>query len=188
MAGVAVLLRARRRNRQRLEDERRAAEEEFANLTSRINEFDEKERLVGGYLEAQRPLLDQETEGRVEALIEDARSAGFGGEFNEAASRLASDPTSARERMDSGRRLLEGSLERLQLAETTIDDYRAADETLDGKLRTAAEEIVSTANVEEEALAAGVWVEPQNLRPEYDRLAREAAGREIGRASCRERV
>src|SRR3712207_6067309 len=63
MAGVAILLRTRRRNRQRLEDERRAAEEEFANLTSRINEFDEKERLIGGYLEAQRPLLDQETEG-----------------------------------------------------------------------------------------------------------------------------
>ncbi|HEV3476046.1 MAG TPA: TPM domain-containing protein, partial [Rubrobacteraceae bacterium] len=50
LAGAALLLRNRRRNRQRLEGERRAAEEEFANLTSRINEFDEKERLVGGYL------------------------------------------------------------------------------------------------------------------------------------------
>ena len=177
LAGAAILLRARRRNRQRLEDERRAAEEEFANLTSRINEFDEKERLVGGYLEAQRPLLDQETEGRVEALIADARSAGFGGEFNEAASRLTSDPAAARERMDSGRRLLEGALERLQLAETTIDDYRAADEALDGKLRAAAEEIERTGKTEEEARAAGVYVEPQDLRPEYDRLAREGAGR-----------
>ena len=177
LAGGALLLRARRRNRQRLEDERRAAEEEFANLTSRINEFDDKERLVGGYLEAQRPLLDEETEGRVEALIEDARSAGFGGEFNEAASRLTSDPTDARERMDSGSRLLEGALERLQLAETTIDDYRAADEALDGKLRAAAQEIKSAGRAEEEARDAGVHVEPQDLRPEYDRLAREAAGR-----------
>jgi uncharacterized membrane protein YgcG len=177
LAGAAILLRTRRRNRQRLEDERRAAEEEFANLTSRINEFDEKERLVGGYLEAQRPLLDQETEGRVEALIEDARSAGFGGEFNEAASRLTSEPTVARERMENGRRLLEGALEKLQLAETTIDDYRAADEALDGKLRAAAEEISSTGKAEEEARAAGVYVEPQDLRPEYDRLAREGAGR-----------
>lgn len=177
LAGVAVLLRARRRNRQRLEDERRAAEEEFANLTSGINEFDEKERLVGGYLEAQRPLLDEETEGQVEAQIEDARSAGFGVEFNEAASRLTSDPTAARERMGNGRRLLEGALERLHLAETTIDDYRAADEALDGKLRAAAEEIESTAKAEQEARAASVYVEPQNLRPEYDRLAREAAAR-----------
>src|SRR3712207_2220678 len=70
LAGVAVLLRTRRRNRQRLEDDRRVAEEEFANLTSRINEFDERERLVAGYLEAQRPLLDQETERWVEAQIE----------------------------------------------------------------------------------------------------------------------
>jgi uncharacterized membrane protein YgcG len=177
LAGVALLLRNRRRNRQRLEDERRAAEEEFANLTSRINEFDEKERLVGGYLEAQRPLLDQETEERVEALIEDARSAGFGGEFNEAASRLASDPTAARERMETGRRLLEGALEKLALAETTIDDYRAADDALDGKLRTAAEEIKSAEEAEEEARAAGVSVEPQGLRPDYDRLAREATER-----------
>ena len=177
LAGGAMLLRARRRNRQRLEDERRTAEEEFASLTSRINEFDEKERLVGGYLEAQRPLLDQETEGWVEALIEDARSAGFGGEFNEAASRLTSDPTAARERMENGRRLLEGALERLQLAETTIDDYRAADEALDGKLRAATQEIKSAVKAEEEARAAGVYVEPQDLRPEYDRLAKEAAGR-----------
>ncbi|MDP8947682.1 MAG: TPM domain-containing protein [Actinomycetota bacterium] len=177
LAGVAILLRTRRRNRQHLEDERRSAEEEFANLTSRINEFDEKERLVGGYLEAQRPLLDQETEGRVEALIEDTRSAGFGGEFNEAASRLTSEPTVARERMENGRRLLEGALEKLHLAETIIDDYRAADEALDGKLRAATEKISSTGKAEEEARAAGVYVEPQDLRPEYDRLAREAAGR-----------
>jgi hypothetical protein len=135
LTGVALLLRNRRQSRQRLEDERHTAEEEFANLTSRINEFDEKESLVSGYLEAQRPLLDGETEGRVETLIEDARSAGFGQEFNEAASRLASDPTVARERMESGHRLLEGALEKLQLAERTIDDYRAADDALEGKLR-----------------------------------------------------
>jgi uncharacterized membrane protein YgcG len=177
LAGAALLVRNRRRSRQRLEGERRAAEEEFANLTSRINEFDEKEGLVGGYLEAQRPLLDRETEGRVEALIEDSRSAGFGSEFNEAAARLTSDPTAARARIESGRRLLEGALERLDLAETTIDEYRAADDALEGKLRAAADEIEGAERAEEEALEAGVAVQPAELRSEYDRLAREAAER-----------
>ncbi|MDQ5817724.1 MAG: TPM domain-containing protein [Actinomycetota bacterium] len=177
LAGVAVLLRSRRRNRQRLEDDRRIAEEEFANLTSRINEFDERERLVAGYLEAQRSLLDQETEGWVEAQIEDARTAGFGQEFNEAAGRLATDPATARERMENGNQLLEGALEKLRVAETTIDDYRAADETLDGKLRAAAQELDNTERAEEEAREAGVFVEHLDLRSEYDRLAKEAAGR-----------
>jgi uncharacterized membrane protein YgcG len=181
LAGVAVVVRNRRRNKQRLEDERRIAEEEFANLTSRINEFDERERLVAGYLEAQRPLLDQETEGWVEAQIEDARSAGFGQEFNEAAGRLTSDPATARERMERGRGLLEGALEKLQVAESTIDDYRAADETLDGKLRAAAKEIENAERAEEEARAAGVSVEHLDLRTEYDRLAKEAASREARR-------
>ncbi len=177
LTGVVLLLRNRRQSRQRLEGERRDAEEEFANLTTRIDAFDEKERLVGGYLEAQRPLLERETEGRVEALIEEARSASFGEEFSEAASRLASDPSAAHQRMENGRRLLEGALEKLDLAESTIDDYRAADEGLDGKLRVAAQEIKSAEGAEEEARAAGVFVEPQDLRPEYDRLAREASGR-----------
>jgi hypothetical protein len=178
LTGVVLLLRNRRQSRQRLEGERRAAEEEFANLTSRIDEFDEKEHLVGGYLEAQRPLLNQETEERVEALIEDARSAGFGGEFSEAASWLTSDPTVARERMENGRRLLKGALEKLDLAESTIDDYRAADEALDGKLRVAAEEIENAEEAEGEPRVAGVFVEPQaDLHLEYDRLAKEAAGR-----------
>jgi uncharacterized membrane protein YgcG len=177
LAGLAVLLRNRRRNKQRLEEDRTTAEEEFANLTSRINEFDDRERLVAGYLEAQRTLLDQETEGWVEAQIEDARSAGFGQEFNEAAGHLASDPATARERMENGSQLLEGALEKLRLAETTIDDYRAADETLDGKLRAAAGEIDNAERAEEEARAAGVFVEHLDLRSEYDRLAKEAAGR-----------
>jgi hypothetical protein len=177
LTGVVLLLRNRRESRQRLEGERRATEEEFANLASRMDAFDEKERLAGGYLEAQRPLLERETEGRVEALIEDARSAGFGEEFSEAASRLASDPSAARQRMENGRQLLEGALEKLQLAETTIDDYRAADEALDGKLRVAAQEIGSAEGAEEEARAAGVSVRPAELRPEYDWLAREVAGR-----------
>jgi uncharacterized membrane protein YgcG len=177
LAGAAILLRNRRRGRQRLEEERRAAEEEFANLTSRIKEFDEKDRLVGGYLEAQRPLLDQETEERVEAMIEDSRSAGFGQEFNEAAARLTSDPSAARARTEDGRRLLEGALEKLDLAETTLDEYRAADDALDGSLRAAEEEIQGAERAEEEASAAGVSVRPAELRPEYDRLAREAAER-----------
>jgi uncharacterized membrane protein YgcG len=176
LGGVVLLLR-NRRSRQRLEDERRAAQEEFANLTSRIDEFDEKERLVGGYLEAQRQLLDQETEGRVETLIQDARSAGFGWEFNGAASPLTSDPTAARERTENGRHLLEGALEKLELAETTIGDYRAADDAIEGKLRTATEEIKSAEEAEEEARAAGVYVRLADLRPEYDRLVREAAER-----------
>jgi uncharacterized membrane protein YgcG len=182
IAGGAILLRNRRRKERELEEQRRLAETEFAELTERMGEFDEKERLVGGYLEAQRLLLDQETEERVEALIADARSTGFGQEFNEAAARLASDPTAARARTENGRRLLEGALEKLDLAETTIDEYRAADEALDGKLRAAAEEIESAEVAEDEARAAGVSAQPARLRPEYDRLAREAAER----AACRD--
>src|SRR3712207_8211696 len=115
-------------------------------------------------------------------MIEDARSAGFGGEFNEAAARLTSDPTAARERSENGRRLLEGALEKLDLAETTIDEYRAADDALDGKLWTAVEEINSAEEAEGEARAAGVSVRPAELRPEYDRLAREAAERAARRS------
>ncbi len=178
LAGLALLLRRRRRKARDIEEQRRLAEGEFANLTTRINEFDEKERLVGGYLEAQRSLLDQETEGWIEAQIAEARSAGYGQEFNEAAARLTSDPTAARERTRNGSRLLEGAIERLDLAETTIDDYRAADKTLDGKLRAAAEEIKDAEKAGEEARAAGVSVRPAELRPEYDQLAREAAERE----------
>jgi uncharacterized membrane protein YgcG len=62
VAGALMLLRNRRANRRRIEEERRAAEEEFADLTTHLNEFDEKEWLVSGYLEAQRPLLDQRGE------------------------------------------------------------------------------------------------------------------------------
>ncbi len=177
VAGVVLLFRRRRTGKRRLEDERRSAEEEFAGLTARLDEFDEKERLVSGYLEAQRPLLDQRTEERIETKISDAKTAGFAQEFNEAASRLTSDPASARARMERGRGLLEGSMENLEEAEKTIDDYRAADETLDGKLRAAAEEIRAAEEAEETARAGGVAVEPLELRPEYDRLAREAADR-----------
>ena len=60
------MFRNRRAKKRRIEEERRSAEEEFADLTVHLNEFDEKERLVAGYLEAQRPLLDQRTEEWVE--------------------------------------------------------------------------------------------------------------------------
>ena len=112
LAGAAALalLRNRRAKERRIEVERRTAEEEFAGLTAHLNEFDEKERLVSGYLEAQRPLLDQRAEELVEATISDARSVPFAEEFNEAASRLTSDPVSARERMERGRNLLEESM------------------------------------------------------------------------------
>ncbi|MDQ4126856.1 MAG: hypothetical protein M3151_02705, partial [Actinomycetota bacterium] len=177
VAGVVFLLRRRRTDKRRLEDERRSAEEEFADLTTRLDEFDEKERLVSGYLEAQRPLLDQRTEDWVEAKISDAKTAGFAQEFNEAAPSLTSDPASARARMERGRTLLEGSMQNLDEAERTIDDYRAADEALDGKLRAAAEEIRAAEGGEKAARTEGVAVEPLGLRPEYDRLAREAADR-----------
>src|SRR5918997_2929942 len=77
LAAVGLFLRNRRANRRRIEEERRSAEEEFADLTIRLDEFDEKERLVSGHLEAQRPLLDQRTEEWVEARISDARTASF---------------------------------------------------------------------------------------------------------------
>ena len=87
-AGTVALLRNRRARKRRIEQQRRIAEEEFAGLTTSLDEFDEKERLVSGYLEAQRPLLDQRTEEWVEARISDAKTAGFAQEFNEAASGL----------------------------------------------------------------------------------------------------
>jgi uncharacterized membrane protein YgcG len=176
-AGAFLLFRNRRTNKRRLEKERRIAEEEFAGLTVRLDEFDEKEKLVSGYLEAQRPVLDQRTEDWVETKISDAKTAGFAQEFNEAASRLASDPVSAREGMERGRGLFVGAMQNLDEAERTIDDYRAADRALDGKLRAAADEIRAAEEAEEPARAEGVAVEHLDLRPEYDRLAREAADR-----------
>src|SRR5919108_4804933 len=80
IAGGAFLLWNRRRKERELEELRRLAEKEFAELKGRMDEFGEKERLVAGYLEAQRPLLDQRCEEGVEASIQDSRSAGFGRE------------------------------------------------------------------------------------------------------------
>jgi uncharacterized membrane protein YgcG len=177
MVGGLLLLRNRRTKRRRIEEERRSAEEEFAGLTTRLDEFDEKERLVSGYLEVQRPLLDRRTEEWLEARISDARTADFAREFNEAASRLTSDPVRAREQMVRGRNLLAGAMQNLHEAESTIDDYRAADDDLDDKLRAANEEILAAEQAEKTARAEGVAVEHTGLRTEYDRLAREAAGR-----------
>jgi hypothetical protein len=160
-----------------MEEERRIAEEEFAGLTVLLNEFDEKERLASGYLEAQRSLLDQRTEEWVEAKISDAKASDFAREFDEAASRLTSDPIWARERLEHGRNLLALSMQKLREAETTMDDYRAADEALDGRLHVAKEEIQAAEEAEETARAEGVAVEPLKLRPEYDQVAREAADR-----------
>jgi hypothetical protein len=176
-AGALLLLRNRRANKRRIGEERRSAEEEFANLTVHLDEYDEKERLVTGYLEAQRPLLDQRTEEWLEARISDAKTADFAQEFNEAASRLTSDPIWARERMEHGRNILTESLQKLNEAERTIDDYRAADRALDGRLRAAKEELKAVEEAEESARAEGVAVEPLKLRPEYERVAREAADR-----------
>ena len=177
VAGGLLLLRNRRANKRRIEEERRSAEEEFANLTVHLDEFDEKERLVSGYLEAQRSLLDRRTEEWVETRISDAKPTGFAQEFDEAASRLTSDPTWARERLERGRNLLAESMQKLHEAERTMDDYRDADEAMDGRLLEAKEEIQAAEEAEEIARAEGVAVEPLKLRPEYDRVALEAAGR-----------
>ena len=177
LVGGGLLLRNRRRKEKDLEEQRGLAEREFAGLTERMDEFGEKERLVAGYLEAQRPLLDQKSEEEVEAKIQDSRSAGFGREFNEAAASLSSDPRTAREKIENGQRLLEGALGGLAEAESTIDHYRAADETLEGRLRVAAEEIDVAEIAERSARGMDASVEPQDLRPEYDRLAKETADR-----------
>jgi uncharacterized membrane protein YgcG len=177
VAGALLLLRNRRANKRRIEEERRSAEGEFANLTVHLDEFDEKERLVTGYLEAQRPLLDQRTEEWLEARISDAKTAGFAQEFNEAASRLTSDPIWARQHIERGRDILTESLQKLYEAERTIDDYRAADKALDSRLRAAKEEIQAVEEAEETARDEGVAVESLKLRPEYERVAREAADR-----------
>ena len=177
VVGAFLLFRNRLANRRRVEEERGLAEGEFADLTTRLNEFDEKEKLVSGYLEAQRPLLDQQTEDWVEKTISDAKTAGFAREFNDASSILTSDPVSARRKMEEGRGLLEGSLRKLNEAEGTINDYRDADDALDGRLGLAKEEIRAAEEAERAARAGGVSVEHLELRPEYDRLARQAADR-----------
>jgi hypothetical protein len=160
VAGGALLLRNRSRKRRELAENREAVEEEFAGLSSRMEELDEKERLVAGYLEAQRSLLDQATEEKVEAMIRNASAVGFGKELNEAAARLHSDPENARARISRGRELMEGAGGELEEAEKTIDDYRAADEALDGRLREVAEEIDRAEAAEKAALEAAVAVQP----------------------------
>src|ERR687897_3029748 len=177
VAGALLLFRNQRANKRRMEGERRSAEQEFADLTVHLDEFDEKEQLASGYLEAQRPLLDQRTEEWVETRISDAKTTGFAEEFNAAASRLTSDPIGARERLERGRNLLSESMQKLYEAEKTMDDYRSADEALEGRLRAAKEEIQAAEEAEETARAEGVAVEALNLRPEYERVAREAAVR-----------
>ena len=179
VAAVGALLwfRNRRINRRRAEEERGVAEGEFAELTTRLDEFDGKERLASGYLEAQRPVLDQRTEEWVEAKISDAKTAGFAREFNDASSQLSSDPVSARKTLARGRGLLEEALRKLDEAEKTIDDYRAADEALDGNLGVAREGIRAAEEAEKAARSEGVAVEPLRLLDEYDPLAREAADR-----------
>ncbi len=181
VVGGAFFFVRRRRSQRELEEQRAAADREFGELTERIGSFDEKERLVSGYLEAQRPLLDTRCEDEVEARIQDARAAGFGEQFNGAAGLLTSDPRAARERLARGRTLLEEALGQLDGAEATLDDYRAADEALEGRLHEAAGEIEAAADAEARAADAGVAVEPLALRPEYDRLAREAADRAANR-------
>ena len=176
-AGTAALLRNRRVKRRRLEEQRRIVEEEFAGLTASLEEFDEKERLVSGYLEAQRPLLDRRTEEWIGARISDAKATGFAQEFNEAAARLVADPIQARERMERGRDLLTEALQDLDGAEKIMDDYRAADEALDEKLHAAQRRVLAAEEAEKAARAEGVAAEYLELRPELERLAREATER-----------
>jgi uncharacterized membrane protein YgcG len=179
VAGAAALihLRNRRARRRRIEQERGRAEEEFAGLTTRLDEFDRKQRLVSGYLEAQRPLLDQKTEEWIEGRLSEASTAGFAQEFNEAASVLTSDPFRARELMGRGHDLLAGAVENLDEAERTMDEYRAADEALDKALLAAEEGIRVAERAGQTARSEGVAIEPPRLRPEYDRLAREIGAR-----------
>jgi len=184
VAGVGAVVALRRRlsgrreGRRQLEEARRKAQEGFPALTARVEEFNEKERLVSGYLEAQRPLLDQETEEELEARIREANAAPFGNELNEAAAYLESDPARANAGLERGREQVERALRELDEVEAVIDGYRAADDRLDGHLREAADEIAAAEAAEERARRAGAAVPPQDsLRPEYDSLAREVAGR-----------
>jgi uncharacterized membrane protein YgcG len=177
LVGGAFFLRGRHRRLRELAESRRTAEDEFAGLTSRIEEFDEKERLVSGYLEAQRPLLDRATEEEVEATIREAKASGFGQELNEAAAYLQSAPEEARTRIARGRELMEKAMENLREAEKTIDDCRGADEALEGKLREAQEEIGRAEAAEKPALEAGAYMQPMDLRPEQQRLTSEVTSR-----------
>jgi uncharacterized membrane protein YgcG len=176
-AVALILFRNRRARSRRIEQERGRAEEEFASLTTRLDEFDQKEQLTSGYLEAQRPLLDQKTEEWVEGRLSDANTAGFAQEFNEAASVLTSDPFRARELMGRGRDLLTGAIQNLDEAERTMDEYRAANKALDDGLLAAEEVIQAAERAGQTARSEGVAVEPPMLRPDYERLARKIGDR-----------
>ena len=87
------------------------------------------------------------------------------------------DPELARQKISTGRRLLEEAIGGLDEAESAIDHYRAADVALEGRLRVAAAEISAAEISERSARKAGASVEPENPHPEYDRLAKVAADR-----------
>lgn len=174
LVGGVLFARREARKRRELAHKRRLAEEEFASSGARMREFGEKEGLVRGYLEAQRPLLDRGTEEEVAALIEEAGGAGFGAEFNEAAGLLSSKPESALEKIREGEELLERALEKLDRAERTMDGYREAEGALDARLRQALEEIEAA---EGPAREDGALVEAPDLRSEHRRLSEEAASR-----------
>jgi chromosome segregation ATPase len=79
--------------------------------------------------------------------------------------------------MGRGRDLLAGAVQNLNETEKTMDEYRAADEALDGRLRAANEEILAAERAERVARSEGVAVEPLMLRRKYDRLVREIEDR-----------
>jgi hypothetical protein len=124
VVGGALLARRRLRRRRELARSRGLAEDEFGRLRERMADYNEKERLVAGYLEAQRGLISPGAEAEAEKHLGDAGGARFGEQFTEASRLFASDPHEALARIRRGNDLLDGALESLDRAEETLDRHR----------------------------------------------------------------
>jgi hypothetical protein len=83
--------------------------------------------------------------------------------------------------MGQGRDLLATAIGNLDEAERTMDEYRAADEALDDGLLAAREGIRAAEKARQIARSEGVAVEPPELRPDYDLLARKIGERASNR-------
>ena len=124
VVGGALLTRRRLRRRRELAQKRRLAEDQFGLLRERMVEYSEKERLVSGYLEAQRALVAPSAAAEAQGHLDDANSAGFGAEFTEASSLFTSNPEEALDRIHRGNKLLDDALRSLDSAEETLDRHR----------------------------------------------------------------
>lgn len=189
--GISGMLERRARKR-RLERARREAAERYAAAGARMRELDERDREVSGYLGAQRPVLDAETERRLDEAFAEARAVPFGAELHAAASLLESDPEAALERIERGDELLDGARFALDNVDAEIDGYRLAAGSLEASLAEAAQEVRLAGADEEEAARSGVdtpssaGTPADDLRAAYAALAPRVSGHRPGHDDPRE--